>query len=85
MNSENSEHGKPVPLDCALADHVLTVEQFKQEMRRRIGSGTQKEFALAHGVSNSFVNDILNNHRLPSHKIAAAMGYRVLTVYEKVS
>jgi hypothetical protein len=64
---------------------TLTVEEFRQEVKKQIGSGTQREFGLKHNVSNSYVNDVLRGHRNPSHKLAVSMGFRMITLFEKLS
>ena len=63
---------------------TLTMDDFRAEVKRQIGSGTQRDFGLKHGVSNSYVNDVLQGHRNPSHKLAASMGYKMVTIFQKL-
>lgn len=63
---------------------MLTLQELREVIRQMIGSGTQKEYALTIGVSNSYLNDILNGHREPNPKFLNAIGYRRIMRFEKI-
>lgn len=63
----------------------MTLQELREVIREKIGSGTQKEFALSTGISNSYLNDILNGHREPGLKFLMAIGYRRVVKYERVA
>ena len=63
---------------------LINAEMFHSEMKRKIGCGTQREFAIAHDVSEAFVSDVLLGRREISYKMANAMGYRLVPMFQKV-
>lgn len=54
----------------------------EEEIRR---SGSQKEWAWTHGVSQQHLSDVLNGHRELSCKILDALGYRRVVLYERAA
>lgn len=43
--------------------------------------GSQRQWALEHGVSATYVNDVISRRRNPSHKILRALKLRPVVIY----
>lgn len=48
-------------------------------------AGTQKAWAKAHNISTAHVTDVLSGRRAPSAKIAAALGFTPIRVFDRVA
>ena len=67
----------------------LDVEDVLTLLRRAILAerplSTQAAFAKRHGLSKSYVNDVLHRRREPAEAICKALGIRRKVTYQKVS
>lgn len=53
----------------------LDCEDVRRRLQKQVNAaGGQKAWAKKHGVSPSYVCDVLQRHRLPGDKITKAMG-----------
>lgn len=63
----------------------LTKEDIMKHLVQAVtDAGTKKAFAEQSHLSQAFVGDVLNGRREPSDKILKALGYRRVTLYERV-
>jgi hypothetical protein len=64
------------------APAYLTLSDFYGEIRKKIKeAGSQRAFAEAHCLSDSYVSDVLNARCDPGDKILATLGWVKRTVY----
>ena len=47
-------------------------------------AGTQKAWAQAHDISPQYVADVLNGRREPSERIARALGWQRVVLFERI-
>lgn len=47
--------------------------------------GSQKEFARTFKLSEQFVSDVVNGRRKPTARLAKALGYRRVYLYERIA
>jgi len=56
-----------------------------EALRKQASTTTQKEWAKAHGVSPSYVNDVLQGHRAPGATLLKALGFKFTELYERTT
>jgi plasmid maintenance system antidote protein VapI len=61
-----------------------TPDDLQKEIKRRVEATSQAEIAKALGISRPYLNDILNNRRGISAKMAAKLGYQEKKVYSQI-
>ena len=63
----------------------MTVDEFRCRLRQAcVAKGSQRAFALAHGMSPAYVGEVLDGRRDPGPLILRAMGCRRRVVIEVV-
>lgn len=63
-------------------DAAMSHPQFLGALRDAIAAmGSQKAAALAWGISQPYLSDILKGKRLPGPKLVGALGYQRQTIY----
>lgn len=66
-------------------DTLITEPEFLGRLHALVEvSGSQKAAAIAWGVSESYLSDVLTCRRLPGPGICAALGYARVNMYRKV-
>lgn len=56
-----------------------------EELRRQVAvARSQKAWALHHGLSEQYVNDVLHGRRHVGSSLARALGYRRIWRYERL-
>lgn len=48
-------------------------------------AGSQQAWAFRHGISESYVCDVLRGRRVPGAKVLTALGYRRAVSYEPIN
>lgn len=62
---------------------ALSQDQALALIRKQIGDGSQLDFARKHGLSPSFVSDVLTGRRDPSKAILDAVGLERVVTYRR--
>jgi plasmid maintenance system antidote protein VapI len=61
-----------------------TPEFLLTQLKARVAASTQKDVAKALKVSPQYLNDVLNERRGISYKLARAMGFKRRTTFDPV-
>lgn len=65
---------------------TLTLTQLLEALRTMCEQSTQKDVAAQVGISQSYLNDVLQGHRMPGQKILDALKLRQLEPrYERIA
>lgn len=64
-----------------MLDHDQLISLLKQRVRK---CGSQKTFALTHGISQQYLTDLLKRRRMPGQKILQVLGYEPVVMYKKI-
>lgn len=63
----------------------MTRKQLLALLRRQCDkAGSQKAWAKAHGLSTSYLSDVLTNNRAPGWKILKALGVTAAVTYRRI-
>lgn len=64
----------------------MTLAEFREEVRLAcVAAGSQRAFALLHGISPAYVGEVLDGRRAPGPLMLEVMGCRRRVVIERVS
>lgn len=64
---------------------MATLFDIYAEMRKMgRDAGSQRAWAAKHDVSPQYISDVLNGRKPPGPKILKPLGYRAITVYERI-
>jgi hypothetical protein len=58
--------------------------QVRAELRRRLSGRPTKQVAYELGLSQPVLSLVMNGHREPSERVAEALGFRRIVVFERV-
>jgi len=64
-----------------MLNHDQLLSLLKQCVR---DAGSQKTFAIQHGISQQYLTDVLKKRRMPGAKILQVLGYESVIVYKKI-
>lgn len=62
-------------------DKMQIIDLLKEQVRR---AGSQNNWAVQHGLSGAYVNDVLHGRRDPADRLLDALGYEKYVVYRRV-
>lgn len=62
---------------------MLTTEDMKRILHKKLDGGKKKEFAHKHNFSEAFLNMVLTEKRDITDRLAKAMGYVRKVMYRK--
>lgn len=55
-----------------------------EELRERLRGRTQRELAREFGVCEQLMSLVLNEHRAPTKRILAGLGYEKIVMYKRI-
>jgi len=67
-----------------MTDDLTRVDVFRLLREACAAAGGQKAWAEQHGISASYVNDVINSRRDPGDSILRGLGLVRVTVYRRV-
>lgn len=64
---------------------MLTAKEVVELMRRRQGKRNQRAFAEELGISQQYLSEVYRGYRDPGESIVSPLGFKKVSMYEKVA